>query len=46
MSRNLKPSFGLKDVLQTDIETIQILDVGGMLEGEASYAHLLEIGGA
>jgi FkbM family methyltransferase len=46
MSRNLKPSFGLNDVLKTDIETIQILDVGGMLEGEASYAHLLEIGGA
>ena len=39
-----KPSFDLTGALGTDIETIQILDVGAMLEGEARYAGLLEKG--
>jgi len=39
-----KPLFDLKDALETDIETIQILDVGAMLEGRAHYASLLEKG--
>ena len=44
MSGRLKPSFDLNGALETDIETIQILDVGAMLEGEAPYASLLEKG--
>ena len=44
MSRMPKPSFDLNDALETDIETIQILDVGAMLEGETHYVSLLEKG--
>ena len=44
MSNMAKPSFDLKGALETDIETIHILDVGAMLEGEARYAALLEKG--
>ena len=39
-----KPSFDLNDALETDIEIIQILDVGAMLEGETHYVSLLEKG--
>ena len=39
-----KPSFDFNTALGTDVETIQILDVGAMLEGEACYAGLLEKG--
>ena len=41
MPMPMKPSFDFKDALEADIETIQILDVGAMLENEACYARLL-----
>lgn len=44
MPGRLKPSFDINSALETDIETIQILDVGAMIEGEAPYAGLLEKG--
>ena len=44
MSIKPKPTFDLNAALEADVETIQILDVGAMLEGEACYASLLEKG--
>ncbi len=44
MSIQPKPPFDLIATLETEIETIQILDVGAMLEGEACYASLLDKG--
>jgi len=44
MSSKLKPMFDLKGALETEIETIQILDVGAMIEGKACYSNLLEMG--
>ena len=44
MSIKPKPTFDFNTALGTDVETIQILDVGAMLEGEACYASLLEKG--
>ena len=44
MSIKPKPPFDLNAALEADVETIQILDVGAMLEGEACSASLLEKG--
>ena len=44
MPKKPKPPFDFIAALGTDVETIQILDVGAMLEGEACYAGLLEKG--
>ena len=44
MTDTPNPPFSLKDALGVSIDTIQVLDIGAMIEGEVRYGRLLDEG--
>ena len=44
MAENKTPPFSIKDVLETEIPNIHVLDIGAMISGDNCYERLLDEG--